>query len=124
MPRLERVCLSCTSLSVRKERRLITAYLLATRETGHVVAATDPAVIEARRLLSQLAPLYPGDSRDRLAEIAINAHELLCLQGIVITILEFVRDTAQAFPPPAAGLPRYEVTCATLVASLSAQRKP
>ena len=97
---------------------------LATRETGHAVTATDPTVITARRLLTQLVALYPGYTHDRLAEIAVKAHQLLRDHGIAITILEFVRDTAQATPPPAAGPPRYEVTCATLVASLSAQRKP
>lgn len=97
---------------------------LATRETGRVVTATDPAVITARRLLTQLAALYPSYTHDRLAEIAVKAHDLLRDHGLAITLLEFVRDTAQAIPPPAAGPPRYEVTCATLVASLSAQRKP
>ena len=97
---------------------------LATRETGRGVTATDPAVITAHRLLTQLAALYPGYSHDRLVEIAVKAHQLLRDQRIEITILEFVRDTAQAIPPLAAGPPRYEVTCATLVTSLSAQRKP
>jgi hypothetical protein len=97
---------------------------LATRETGRAVTATDPTVVTARRLLTQLAALYPSYSYDRLAEIAITAHHLLRDQGIAITILEFVHETTQAIPPPSAGPPRYEVTCGTLVTSLSAQRKP
>lgn len=97
---------------------------LATRETGRAVTATDPAVITARRLLIQLAALYPGYTHERLAEVAIKAHAVLRDHGLAITILEFVHDTAQAIPPPAAGPPRYEATCATLVASLAAQRKP
>ncbi len=97
---------------------------LATKETGRVVTATDPAVLTARHLLRQLAALYPGYTHDRLAEIAVDAHQLLHDQGIAITLLEFLHETTQAIPPAAAGLPRYEVTCGTLVTSLSAQRKP
>jgi hypothetical protein len=97
---------------------------LATLETGRVVTSTDPEVITARRLLAQLAALYPGYTHDRVAEIAVTAYQLLRDQSIAITILEFVQETTQAIPPPAAGPPRYEVTCGTLVASLSAQRKP
>ena len=98
--------------------------VLATIDTGRAVAPTDPAVAAARQVLDRLVGKYPSYSRQQIADISVQAHQLLQAQGLTISLLEFMREIEQATSlAPGAGVP-YEDACATLVTSLTAQRKP
>jgi len=97
---------------------------LATIDTGRAVAPHDPAVAAARRVLASLAGKYPRYSPQHLADISVQAHQLLQAQGVTIRLLEFMRAVDQATPATAGQGPRYEDACATLVTLLTAQRKP
>jgi hypothetical protein len=98
--------------------------ILATIDTGRAVAPNDPAVAAARQVLDSLVGRYPSYSRQQIADISVQAHQLLHVQGVPLSLLEFMRqiDQATALAPGAAT--RYEDVCATFVTALIAQRKP
>ena len=98
--------------------------ILATIDTGRAVAPDDPAVDAARRLLDSLVGKYPTYSRQQIADISVQAHQLLQTQGVTISLLEFMREIDQAPSPAAGAVVRYEDPCATLITSLITQRKP
>jgi len=97
---------------------------LATIDTGRAVAPTDPAVAAARHVLDSLVGKYPAYTRQQIADISVQAHQLLHVQGVTIGLLEFMRqiDQATSLAPGTAVL--FEDACATFVTSLAAQRKP
>lgn len=97
---------------------------LATIDTGRAVASNDPAVDAARRVLNSLVRNYPSYTRQQIADISVQAHQLLQAQGVSIGLLEFMREIDQATLLAPGGTVRYEDVCATLVTSLTAQRKP
>jgi hypothetical protein len=98
--------------------------ILATIDTGRVVASTDPAVAAARQVLDSLSGTYPSSTRQQLADISVQAHQLLQPQGITIGLLDFMRQVDQAAALVPHGTIRYEDVCATAVTTLIAQRKP
>jgi hypothetical protein len=98
--------------------------LLAIIDTGRAVAPNDPAVDVARRMLDSLVGKYPTYSRQQIADISVQAHQLLQTQGVTISLLEFMREIDQAPSPTAGAVVRYEDPCATLITSLMTQRKP
>jgi hypothetical protein len=98
--------------------------ILATIDTGRVVAPTDPAVAAARQVLASLSGKYPSYTRQQLADISVQAHQLLAPQGITIGLLDFLRQIDQAAALVSPGTVRYEDVCATAVTALIAQRKP
>ncbi|MGE0683740.1 MAG: hypothetical protein AB7P69_22920 [Candidatus Binatia bacterium] len=93
---------------------------LATIDTGRAVAPNDPAVDAARHVLDSLVGKYPSYSRQHLADVSVQAHQLLQAQGVTISVLQFMREVDQATPVAAM---RYEDACATFVTFLTVQRK-
>ncbi|MGE0683687.1 MAG: hypothetical protein AB7P69_22655 [Candidatus Binatia bacterium] len=97
---------------------------LATIDTGRAVAPNDPAVEAARRVLDSLVGKYPSYTRQQIADISVQAHQLLHVQGVTIGLLEFMREIDQATSLAPGAAVRFEDACATFVTSLTAQRKP
>ena len=97
---------------------------LATIDTGSAVAPNDPAVAAARHVLDSLVGKYPSYTRQQIADISVQAHQLLHVQGVTISLLEFMREIDQATALVPGAAVRYEDVCATLIISLTAQRKP
>lgn len=98
--------------------------LLATIDTGRVVAPNDPTVDAVRRVLDSLVGKYPSYTRQQIADISVQAHQLLQVQRVIIGLLEFMRQIDQATSLAPGAIMRFEDVCATLVTSLTAQRKP
>lgn len=97
---------------------------LATIDTGRAVAPNGPAVAAVRRVLDSLVGKYPAYTRQQIADISVQAHQLLQVQRVTIGLLEFMREIDQATSLPSGSVMRFEDVCATLVASLTAQRRP
>jgi hypothetical protein len=97
---------------------------LATIDTGRAVTPNDPAVAAARRVLDSLVGKYPSYVRQQIADISVQAHQLLQVQGVTISLLEFMREIDQATSFAPGAVVRFEDACATFVTSLTAQRKP
>lgn len=97
---------------------------LATIDTGRAVAPNDPAVAAVRRVLDSLVGTYPAYTRQQIADIAVQAHQLLQVQRVTIGLLAFMREIDQATSLALGAAVRFEDVCATLVTSLTAQRKP
>jgi hypothetical protein len=98
--------------------------LLATIDTGRAVAPNDPTVDAARRVLDSLVGKYPAYARQQLADISVQAYQLLQPQGVVIRLLEFMDQIDQATSLAPGAAVKYEDVCATFVTLLTAQRKP
>jgi hypothetical protein len=96
----------------------------ATIDRGRAVAPNDPAVTAARRVLDSLVGKYPAYTRRQIADISVQAHQLLQVQGVIMSLLEFMREIDQATSLAPGAVIRFEDACATLVTSLTAQRKP
>ena len=97
---------------------------LATIDTGRAVAPHDPAVAAARRVLASLGGKYPRYTRQQIADISVQAHQLLHVQGVTISLLEFMGEIDQATALVPGAAVRYEDVGATLIISLIVQRTP
>jgi hypothetical protein len=97
---------------------------LATIDTGRAVAPNDPAVDAARCVLDSLVGKYPSCTRQQISDISVQAHQLLQMQHVTIGLLEFMREIDQATSLVLGAVMRFEDVCATLVTSLTAQRRP
>jgi len=97
---------------------------LAMIDTGRAVAPTDPAVAAARRVLDSLVGTYPSYTRQQIADISVQAHQLLQAQAGTISLLEFMHEIDQATSLAPGTVVKYEDACATFVTALTAQRKP
>jgi hypothetical protein len=97
---------------------------LATIDTSRAVAFNDPAVVTARQVLDSLVGKYPSYTRQQIADISVQAHQLLHVQGVTIGLLEFMREIEQATSLAPCAVMQYEDACATFVTSLTVQRKP
>ncbi len=93
-------------------------------DTGRVVAPTDPAVEAARRVLDSLVGKYASYSRQQIADISVQAHQLLQGQSVTMSLLEFMHEIDQATSLAPGAVAKYEDACATFVTALTAQRKP
>jgi hypothetical protein len=89
--------------------------VFATIDTGRAVAFNDPAVDAARRVLDSLVGKYPTSSHQQIADISVQAHQLLQAQGVTISLLEFTRGIDQATSLAPSARIRYEGVCATFV---------
>jgi hypothetical protein len=97
---------------------------LATIDTGRAVAPNDPAVAAVRRVLDSLVGKYPAYTRQQIADISVQAHQLLQVQGVTIGLLEFMREIDQATSLASGVVVQYEDACATFVTALSVRRTP
>jgi hypothetical protein len=66
----------------------------------------------------------PAYRRQQIADISVQAHELLHVQGMTISLLEFMCEIDQATSLTPGATVRYEDVCATFVTSLTVQRMP
>jgi hypothetical protein len=96
----------------------------ATIDAGRAVAPNDPAVDAARRVLDSLVGKYPSCTRQQIADISVQAHQLLQVQGVIMSLLQFMHEIDQATSRAPGVVVTYEDACATFVTSLTAQRKP
>jgi len=97
---------------------------LATIDTGRAVAPNDPAVVAARHVLDSLIGKYPSYTRQQIADISVQAHQLLLAQAVTISLLDFMREIDQATSLAAGAVVKYEEACATFITALTAQRTP
>ena len=52
-------------------------------------------------MLDSLVGKYPTYSRQQIADISVQAHQLLQTQSVTISLLEFMREIDQATSPAA-----------------------
>src|SRR5262249_23735115 len=96
------------------------AFQLATLHAGRPLAAGDPAVQRAQRLLDSLGGKYPAYSPQEIADISVPAHDVLRPRGATLPLPDLMHAVDRATPAGSHTL-RYEESCLALIRLLTPQ---